>query len=305
VINAGANGWWVVPRPPIGYHVQVKANQDRSHPDATLTRDQPVFVLHRGGLGARPPARPVTHNYAALVFYTDGAAVLEQRGRWSLKAGDALLVPAGEPHRLIEAQNPEQWGLGFCPVCFIADGAADLLEPFERVRAGAAAVSAIPVERHAHMETLFRELHREIELPGPASQAVQKSLVTLILAEVARASFAGPTEAATGSPVADALRFIERRCLEPISLEDVAKAAQRSPAHLTTLVRRATGRSVKEWIIAGRLSEARRRLSHTAERVDIIAERVGYADVTHFIRLFRRAYGATPAAWRAQSRKVP
>lgn len=230
---------------------------------------------------------------------------MEQQGRWSLRAGDALLIPAGEPHRLIESKNATLWGLGFCPVCFIADGAGDLLEPFERVRAGAAAVAPIPLERHAYMEGLFRELHNEIDRPGPASEIVRKSLVTLILAEVARASSASPADAPTRSAVADALRFIERKCLEPISLDDVAKAAGRSPAHLTTLVRRATGRSVKEWIIAGRMSEARRRLSHTDERIDSIAERVGYADPTHFIRLFRREHGATPAAWRAQSRKEP
>jgi AraC-like DNA-binding protein len=278
----------------------VKAKQDRPCPEAQPTQEQPVIVFQRSGHDARPAAHAVTHDYAAVAFYTDGAAILEQRGRWSLKAGDAIIIPAGEPHRLIEAQDPKLWGFGFCPVCFIAEGAGDLLDPFERVRAGAAAVSAIPGARHAHMENLFRELYRENEIPGPASQVVQKSLVTLILAEVARASSASPDSAASGSPVADALRFIERNCLEPISLEDVAKAANRSPAHLTTLVRRATGRSVKEWIISGRLSEARRRLSHTDERVDVIAERVGYADVTHFIRLFRRAHGVTPAAWRAQ-----
>jgi AraC-like DNA-binding protein len=38
--------------------------------------------------------------------------------------------------------------------------------------------------------------------------------------------------------------------------------------------------------------------------VDIIAERVGYADVTHFIRLFRRVHGVTPAAWRRRATAV-
>jgi AraC-like DNA-binding protein len=37
--------------------------------------------------------------------------------------------------------------------------------------------------------------------------------------------------------------------------------------------------------------------------VDVIAERVGYADPTHFIRMFRRQHGATPAAWRASQRR--
>jgi AraC-like DNA-binding protein len=270
--------------------------------DPSLLGDRPLVVLQWSG-HQRPASRPVTHAYVALSFFTGGSAVLEQRGRWSLKAGNAVLIPAGEPHRLIEANDPVLWGLAFCPVCFISEGAGDLLEPFERVRAGAAAVASIPADRHAHMESLFRELHREVERPGPASQAVQKSLVTLLLAEVARASSATGPHSMEGNAVTDALRFIERRCLEPISLDDVAAAAKRSPAHLTTLVRRATGRSVKAWIIAGRMSEARRRLSHTDERIDIIAERVGYADATHFIRLFRREHGVTPATWRAQDRK--
>ena len=96
----------------------------------------------------------------------------------------------------------------------------------------------------------------------------------------------------------DALRFIERNCLRSITPRDVAAAVKRSPAYLTTALRQATGRSAGEWIIAGRMAEARRLLLHSGERIDIIAERVGYADPTHFIRIFRREHGATPAAWR-------
>jgi AraC-like DNA-binding protein len=94
------------------------------------------------------------------------------------------------------------------------------------------------------------------------------------------------------------LRFIERNCLRRITPRDVAAAVKRSPAHLTTALRQATGRSTGGWIIAGRMAEARRLLLHSDERIDIIAERVGYADPTHFIRMFRREHGATPAAWR-------
>jgi AraC-like DNA-binding protein len=73
----------------------------------------------------------------------------------------------------------------------------------------------------------------------------------------------------------------------------------RSPSHLTTTIRRATGKTVQAWIVEGRLAEAERLLLHTDERIDIVAERVGYKDPTHFIRTFRRARGHTPAAWRA------
>lgn len=100
----------------------------------------------------------------------------------------------------------------------------------------------------------------------------------------------------------DALRFIERHCLGPLSLKEVAAAIGRSPTYVTAALTATTGQSAGDWITSGRMAEARRLLLHSDERVDVVAERVGYADPTHFIRMFRRTHGATPAAWRTARR---
>ncbi len=227
---------------------------------------------------------------------------MELNGEWTLREGDVLLVPAGAPHRMLEARGMESWGLAFCVPCFAADGTASLLEPFERVREGASAVVQIPAARHAYLEGLFRELEstgRERRGPTESLDAVQRSLLTLILAEVDRASSSsGARQAAGGSVVTAALRFIERNCLGPLTLNDVAAAVGRTPTYVTTALTQATGRSAVQWIVSGRMAEARRLLLHSDEMIDVIAERVGYADATHFIRMFRREHGATPAAWR-------
>jgi AraC-like DNA-binding protein len=243
----------------------------------------------------------VTHTYAALAFYTGGRSRVELNGEWTLGAGDVLLVPPGEPHRMLDVQRPELWGLAFCVPCFAVDGAAGLLAPFERVRDGAAAVVRIPADRHAFLEALFRELEdAQPRGPGDTIDAVQRSLLTLILNEVGRAAGgAASAEAPRRSVVVDSLRFIERNCLRRLTLADVAEAVGRSPAYVTSALKQATGRSAGEWVLSGRMAEARRLLLHSDERVDIVAERVGYADATHFIRMFRREHGATPAAWRA------
>ncbi len=274
-----------------------------------IPRDDPrvsgrsiIASRHVYGHGA-PTHAAVTHGYAALGFYTGGGARVELNGEWNLVAGDALLIPAGEPHRMLELRGPEFWGLAFCVPCVAAEGLSTLLEPFERVRDGGSAVVRIPEARHAYLASLFAELEAVgQEASGgvsPALDTVQRSLLTLILAEIDRASRASPRAAGSSSVVADALRFIERNCLGPLSLNDVAAAVGRSPAHVTTALTRATGRSAVQWIVSGRLAEARRLLLHSDEMVDVIAERVGYADATHFIRMFRREHGATPAAWRA------
>lgn len=268
------------------------------------SEDRPVFVRHHQVGRCVGPQRPVVHGFAAVVFYVDGRAEVEQRGRVRVEAGDVQLVPAGEAHRTICGGGAEAWGVGFDPVYLAASEHAALLEPFERVRAGAAAVLPIPGPRQEHLRRVIAELRDESSQAPTALQAqVQRSLLTLVLAEVVRAAPAGdPSSAAP--VVAQALRFIERRCLAPISLRDVAAALGRSPAYVTTALRRATGRTAHQWIAAGRLAEARRRLLTSDETVEAIAGRVGDLDPTHFIRLFRREHGCTPAAWRAEQRRA-
>lgn len=190
-----------------------------------------------------------------------------------------------------------------CAPCFAADGAATLLSPFERVRDGGAAVVHIPNERQQFLLGLFQELERLGGHSGPshAPETVRHSLLTLILNEVERAATPCDMGAMAGkSVVVDSLRFIERNCLRRLTLGDVARAVHRSPAYVTSSLTKATGRSAVEWIISGRMAEARRLLASSDELVEVIAERVGYADPTHFIRLFRRRHGATPSVWRAQ-----
>jgi AraC family transcriptional regulator, transcriptional activator of pobA len=265
--------------------------------------DATIFAARKVMEAQCSPRRAVTHQYAAVAFYTGGRARVEQRGVWTLEPGDILLVPAGEPHRLVEAQQPAFWGLGFCVPCFAADDGGRLLEPFERVRSGASAVVRIPSERHSFLEGLFHELAdaSDPERRGEP-HAIKRSLLTLILNEVQRAARWDTDASSPKSVVADSLTFIERNCLRPLTLKDVAKAVGRSPAYVTTSLTRATGRSAVEWIIAGRMAEARRLLLHSDEMVDVVAERVGYADPSHFVRLFRKRHGMAPAAWRRTQR---
>lgn len=247
---------------------------------------------------------PVVHDYMALGFFTGGSAVVHQGDDFEVRSGDVYLVPAGEPHNLVSARAAEAWGVGFSPACYAATELAALLDPFRRAASGASKVVSISGTRQSHLAELCAELHRETQGAGARAhvELVEKSLLSLILAEVDRAA-SGAGNAGTQGIVNEALRFIERNCLGPISLQDVASFVHRSPSHLSTTVRRATGKSVMAWIISGRLAEARNRLLHTDEMVEVIAERVGYADPTHFIRLFRRAHGSTPSAWRAQQRR--
>lgn len=253
-------------------------------------------------------SRATVHEGATLAFCTAGWARVMLDGEWEVAPGDVLLVPAGMPHRLLETRGASLWRLGFSAVWFAHTAAASLLDPLERVRDGAASIVRIPASRHEHLVGLFTEMDRVgggHRTQGGIVEAVERSLLTLVLAEIAEPTRAtNAPRAAASRVVARALRVIERQCLGPLGLADVARAVQRSPAYVTTALTRATGRSAVQWIVGARMAEARRLLLHSDASIETITGRVGYADVTHFIRMFRREHGVTPAAWRARQLSV-
>ena len=104
----------------------------------------------------------------------------------------------------------------------------------------------------------------------------------------------------SGEPLlADVFAVIDRRHAEPMSLRDVACEVGMTPGHLTTVVRRRTGRTVQEWIIERRMAEARNLLADTDLPVGEVARRVGMSDPGYFSRQFRRIHGTSPRGWRS------
>lgn len=258
----------------------------------------------------RDCSAPRTHAFVVVGFHLGGRVRIDHHGEHELEAGAVHLVPAGDPHRVLAtARDADVRSLSFCTPCLPRDTFGEVLLPFERVRRGARPFVMLPKERHGHVLSLLDELERESAALNAtptrrAAPLVTESLLALVLAEIARAddSKSAP-ERHTASLVAEALTLIEARCLEPLTLTEIAETLGKTPAHLTTVVRRATGRTVKEWILEGRIAEAKRRLESTDERIDIVAERVGYTEPSHFVRLFRERVGTSPSVYRTESRK--
>lgn len=81
----------------------------------------------------------------------------------------------------------------------------------------------------------------------------------------------------------------------------VAKMAERSGMSTRTFVRRfrrATGYAPLEYVQTLRIEEAKQFLETSDERIEDIAQRVGYEDAAPFRKLFRRKTGVTPSRYR-------
>jgi AraC-like DNA-binding protein len=95
--------------------------------------------------------------------------------------------------------------------------------------------------------------------------------------------------------------LLHDRLAQPLRMDELAAAAGVSVDHLARVFRRVRGCSVGEYLRRLRIQWASERLVHGEEPLAEIALAAGFADQSHFTRLFRQAFGVTPGAYRAAS----
>jgi len=178
-----------------------------------------------------------------------------------------------------------------------------LLFPFLHGRAGGILCLEVPVARRSAWDAAIGSIEKELHARQDGYRQAALAHLTLLLIDLAR--LAGPVVAElrrSGEPLlAEVFDVIDRRHAGPLSLRDVAGELGVTPGHLTTVVRRRTGRTVGEWIIERRMAAARGLLAETDLPVAEVARRVGVPDPGYFSRLFGRTHGVSPRKWRGRA----
>ena len=271
--------------------------------------------LGRGSSEVRPGAH--SHDFLVLAYFErDGGSMWLGNREWQIEAGDVYLIAPGE---VVGAgddasglHEPGGWAVFFTPEvlgsqvpgAFLSWRAHPLLFPFVRGAAGGAQRLKVPPADRPSWSERFLALDLELRQRQEGYREAVLSHLTLLLVGVGRlaADVVGDLKLNDETLLADVFGFIEDHYREPISLKDVARAVSLSRGHLTTVVRRKTGRTVQEWIVERRMAEARRLLLQTDLAVEEVGRRVGYVDAGYFVRSFRHAHGMTPLGWRRASR---
>ena len=91
----------------------------------------------------------------------------------------------------------------------------------------------------------------------------------------------------------------DARYFEPLTVDDLARAAKLSRAHFSREFRRAFGESPHAYLLTRRLERATALLRNTDRSVAEICFSVGLQSVGSFTTSFTRMYGMSPTAYRA------
>ncbi|QHW34703.1 response regulator [Paenibacillus rhizovicinus] len=101
-----------------------------------------------------------------------------------------------------------------------------------------------------------------------------------------------------GKDIAHAVRFIQERFSEDISLQQIAELLELSPNYLSMLFKKELQLSFTEYVNRIRLEKAKELLLNTNLKSYEIAQRVGFADDSYFSRAFKKHTGVRPNGFR-------
>jgi AraC-like DNA-binding protein len=280
----------------------------------------PIGVSRIGpsaGAGRPPVEHAHSHDFLVLVYFeAPGGSVRIADRRWTIGAGDMFLISPGEVVRADDPGDPgndghvhcDGWTVYFPPEAlgpaglgaFLGWRSHPLLLPFVRGTAGGAQHRRVPEPDRAAWSQRLAALNDELTTRHEGYREAAPALLTLLLVEVARlaSDVVGDLSAHEDPLLSRVFAEIERGYPQTLSTADVARAVGLTPGHLTTVVRRRTGRTVGSWITERRMAAARAMLVQTALPVTVIARRTGYDDPGYFGRTFRRTHGVSPLRWR-------
>ena len=103
-----------------------------------------------------------------------------------------------------------------------------------------------------------------------------------------------------------ALLYLGEHYAEPVSLDQLARQAHVSPSHLSFLFRSTLSTSFKPLLQRMRVDKAKELLGSGARhRITEVAMSVGFGDLSHFEKSFRRIVGQSPRDYRRGSEPLP
>ncbi len=99
--------------------------------------------------------------------------------------------------------------------------------------------------------------------------------------------------------IIEIINFIQKNYMD-VSLDSLSDYFHLSKPYLSKYIREKSGVTFQEVLKEERMKRAKLMLRETKQTVETIAANVGYENVEHFNRLFKKAYGMTPVQYKKQ-----
>lgn len=258
-----------------------------------VKRPEQRFYMAGVGLNERVEPSVVhrphgTGDWLLMFFHTQATIEVEGR-RATYPAGTMMIWDETEPH--LFGNLEKRWKVSWihCQGSIVPGALSE---------AGLQAGVYPDLDCAPLLVTYLPLIHRE-RLRADMDALILEHLFRCLLLEVGRLH--APRSRPLPPRIHALKQYLETRYREPLTLDDLCHVAHMSKPHLLSEFRRYVGMPPIGYLIRVRLGHARNLLLDHNLSVGEIAERVGYPNIYHFSKLFRKHTGRSPSAFRGRN----
>ncbi len=222
---------------------------------------------------------------------------------YDVKQGDLLVCNPGVMHQSI-ITNPSDPTLEF--VAGITDLHFLNMEPNSLTLPNGPVLS-LSNEVKREISRCCYEIIDENMAPQSGRYYLVQAQMMKILILLYRAVAEKPRDEVVGIPfesysksyvVQKIIQYLKSNYSQHISLDGIAQNMYLSPVYISKIFKEKTGDSPINYLIQIRLAKAKEMLEENRGSIRTIAAQVGYDDVYHFSKLFKKYYGVSPLYYR-------
>ncbi|WP_308635924.1 helix-turn-helix transcriptional regulator [Paenibacillus silvisoli] len=165
--------------------------------------------------------------------------------------------------------------------------------------AGSEELELPPVFSMPGLEPILMRIVKEYLNGQPGYTIVMRALMTELLAAIARNQLTKRPRSEEQRKIDPALLAINKEPEKNWSVAELAALCGYHVIYFSSLFRKCTGESPKQYLISERIRKAKYYLL-SGDKMEVIAERLGYASVHYFSRNFKEETGLTPTEFKQQ-----
>jgi AraC-like DNA-binding protein len=224
------------------------------------------------------------HRSFSLGLVGKGQRIIQVNGEsFHISAGEGFILNPQQPHvcSVIGPEGHDYWVISIHP--------ARMQTLFHEATGlpGFPHFSQVKITNSSFLDDLAAWLENQ---PAANEHGFIDLLHTLL---VCCAEEITPNKPAYADILASTFRQLENRQSEAVSLHELAETAHISPFYLNRIFRQVVGVPPHTYLLQSRIKKSLELLLKTGS-IAASAQRLGFADQSHFTRLFKREVGITP-----------
>lgn len=243
------------------------------------------------------------HQCVEILFIEDGYGIVNVDNKtFTAKPGRLFIFP---PFKLHKININEEDGKLYKRTILHFE-AADIIRRLENLPAHKERVIAMNTidsnaliydfaDDIAGMNFLLKNYQRLLEQTQTASEHVTSLILSLLDLLPVSQETVQPMKKSLAN---DVIYWIDQNYMHKFHLDDLASALNYSASYVCKRFKRETGEPIHQFLLTRRMRQACELLRHSPMSIQEIAQQVGFAEPTYFIKQFKTVMGATPLQYR-------